>query len=624
MIAALQTVAPGVGASALALLQSPQPPPIETVLPTLLNELSAAAGRRRARARRLPRHRRARRSTTGWRSCSTTCRRTVHLVIATRADPAAAAGPPARARRAGRDPRRRPALHARRGRRVPQRGDGPGLRRDDIAALEARTEGWIAGLQLAALSMQGRDDAAGFIAAFAGDDRYIVDYLVEEVLQRQPERRPAASCSRPRSSSRLSGPLVRRRHRARTAARRMLEALERGNLFVVPLDDRRQWYRYHHLFADVLQARLADEQPDLVPELHGRASAGTSSTATRPRPSATRSPATTSSGPRGLIELTAPALARRQEPTLAALAARPCPTTWSAPTRAQRRLRRARSSQRPARGRRQRLRDAERWLLPRTGRQAGGRGGLVVVDDSDGSEGFPRAIGCTAPAIALSHGDIAATMAARERADLAPPGTDDLRRARRPWLDGLALWTVGELERGAPALRRSLSRSRGRVRRRRPGMLDRARRTSAAPRGVSATRCARTNAARELARARAGAPLRGTADMHVGMSGCSARMQRRSTPPSSTSHRRHASANTQGLPQNPYRSRMALARIREAEGELDAAIELLDEAERRVQRRLLPGRAARRRDPGTDRGSRRANGRGSVGGTRERLARQTT
>ena len=71
----------------------------------------------------------------------------------------------------------------------------------DVAALEGRTEGWIAGLQLAALSMQGRDDVAGFIAGFAGDDRYIVDYLVEEVLQRQPERGPRASCCRPPSST---------------------------------------------------------------------------------------------------------------------------------------------------------------------------------------------------------------------------------------------------------------------------------------------------------------------------------------------------------------------------------------------------------------------------------------
>ena len=139
-----------------------------------------------------------------------------------------------------------------------------------MAALEGRTEGWIAALQLAALSIQGRDDVTGFIAGFAGDDRYIVDYLAEEVLQRQPEHVRSfllQTCI----LSRLSGPLCDA-VTGQGGGKAMLEALERGNLFLVPLDDRRQWYRYHHLFADVLQARLLDEQPDRVPELHRRAS----------------------------------------------------------------------------------------------------------------------------------------------------------------------------------------------------------------------------------------------------------------------------------------------------------------------------------------------------------------
>ena len=140
-----------------------------------------------------------------------------------------------------------------------------------MAALEGRTEGWIAALQLAALSMQGRDDVAGFIAGFAGDDRYVVDYLLEEVLQRQPDRVQAfllQTCI----LGRLSGPLCDA-VTGQGGGKAMLEALDRGNLFLVPLDDRRQWYRYHHLFADVLQARLLDEQPDQVPDLHRRASA---------------------------------------------------------------------------------------------------------------------------------------------------------------------------------------------------------------------------------------------------------------------------------------------------------------------------------------------------------------
>ena len=141
----------------------------------------------------------------------------------------------------------------------------------DVAALEDRTEGWVAALQLAALSLRGRDDVAAFIAGFAGDDRYVVDYLVEEVLQP-----PAGGGARdfllrdlgPRPAHR---PAVRRRHRLRPSGRAVLEAMERANLFVVPLDDRRHWYRYHHLFADVLRAHLGQTGPTGVAGLHRRA-----------------------------------------------------------------------------------------------------------------------------------------------------------------------------------------------------------------------------------------------------------------------------------------------------------------------------------------------------------------
>src|SRR4028119_2195906 len=131
---------------------------------------------------------------------------------------------------------------------------GLSLSEEDIAALETRTAGWIAGLQLAALSMRGREDVAGFIRAFAGDNRYVVDYLVEEVLQRQPE--PIRGFLLQTSIlDRLSGPLCDA-VTGQEDGRGMLEAVERGNLFVVPLDDERRWYRYHHLFAGGPQGRL--------------------------------------------------------------------------------------------------------------------------------------------------------------------------------------------------------------------------------------------------------------------------------------------------------------------------------------------------------------------------------
>ena len=145
------------------------------------------------------------------------------------------------------------------------------LSASDIAALEARTEGWIAGLQLAALSLQGRVDSAAFVEAFTGSHRFVLDYLMEEVLQRQPEpvRRFLLQTS---ILNRLCGSLCDAVTES-AGGRSLLEMLERGNLFVVPLDDQRQWFRYHHLFADVLAARLIDEQADGVSELHRRASA---------------------------------------------------------------------------------------------------------------------------------------------------------------------------------------------------------------------------------------------------------------------------------------------------------------------------------------------------------------
>ena len=140
----------------------------------------------------------------------------------------------------------------------------------EIAAVEGRTEGWIAGLQLAALSMRGREDVPAFIEAFAGDNRYVLDYLVEEVLQRQPAR-VRSFLLQTSILDRLSGPLCDAVTDQEESGA-LLGALERGNLFVVPLDDTRVWFRYHHLFADVLQAHLMAEQPDQVLTLHRRAS----------------------------------------------------------------------------------------------------------------------------------------------------------------------------------------------------------------------------------------------------------------------------------------------------------------------------------------------------------------
>ncbi len=147
---------------------------------------------------------------------------------------------------------------------------GLGLSAEDVAILEARTEGWITGLQLAALSLQGHEDASSFVRAFAGDDRFVLDYLMEEVLHRQPEgvQRFLLQTS---ILNRLTGPLCDF-VRDQSDSQEMLERLEKANLFIDPLDNSRQWYRYHQLFVDLLRHRLQQVQAEQVSELHRRAS----------------------------------------------------------------------------------------------------------------------------------------------------------------------------------------------------------------------------------------------------------------------------------------------------------------------------------------------------------------
>ena len=269
LVAALQTVAANIGAGVLAALQSSQPPYTASLLAALLNEITALPDNfilvlddyhvidskpvdeaLTFLLEHLPPR--------------------MHLVITTREDPHL---PLARLR--ARD--QLTELRAADLRFTPAEASeflnqvmDLNLSAEDITALEARTEGWIAGLQLAALSMQGRQDAARFIKSFTGSHHFVLDYLVEEVLQRQPEH-VRNFLLQTAILDRLSGPLCD----AVTGwedGRGMLETLERGNLFVVPLDDQRQWYRYHHLFAEVLQAHLREAQPNQVPTLNQRAS----------------------------------------------------------------------------------------------------------------------------------------------------------------------------------------------------------------------------------------------------------------------------------------------------------------------------------------------------------------
>ena len=270
VFAAMQTTAPGIGGSAQAALHSPGTTVTDQVLPLLINDLAELTepvvlvlddyhlienaeihGAIELLVERLP--------------------ATAQLVISTRSDPPL---PLSRLRARGQ------LIEIRGGDLrfdVTEAGAflndvvGLNLASDEITRLHERTEGWAAGLQLAGLSLRGREDHRQFIDSFAGDDQHIVEYLGFEVLDNEPSELREFMV---RSSvlDRLSGPLCA----AVTGSPdsdRLLQRLERENAFVIALDSRREWYRYHHLFAELLRHELERTNPGLVGELHRRASA---------------------------------------------------------------------------------------------------------------------------------------------------------------------------------------------------------------------------------------------------------------------------------------------------------------------------------------------------------------
>jgi LuxR family maltose regulon positive regulatory protein len=257
------------GKGALSMLQSPQPPPTETILTSLINEIATIPDRiilvlddyhlidaqpihdaLTFHLEHLPQQ--------------------MHLVIATREDPHL---PLARLRAKDQltelratDLRFTPSEAA----EFLNQVMGLNLSADDITALESRTEGWIAGLQLAAISLQGREDVTSLVRSFAGSHQYVLDYLIEEVLNLQSEN-TLSFLLQTSILDRLTGSLcdaLTGQHSGQAT----LEMLEHANLFIVPLDDERRWYRYHHLFSDLLRRRLRQTQLEQIPTLHHQAS----------------------------------------------------------------------------------------------------------------------------------------------------------------------------------------------------------------------------------------------------------------------------------------------------------------------------------------------------------------
>ncbi len=577
LLAALQTAVPAVGAGAAALLSSPQSS-TEAFLATLVNDLAAVPGDvvlvlddyhviespevadgMAFLLQHLPEQ--------------------VHLVIAGRADPPL---PLARLRVRG----ELVELRAADLRFTPEESAeylteamGLALTAGEVAALDNRTEGWIAALQLAALSMQGRADVTGFITGFAGDDRYIVDYLAEEVLQRQPERIRAFLLQTSILSG-LTGPLCDAVTGGRDG-KDVLEALDRDNLFLVPLDDRRRWYRYHHLFADVLQAHLLDEQPDDVAELHRRAGDWYEENGDRAEAIGHALDSGDLARAADRVELALPGLQQaRQEATMRRwLQALPDEVIRNRPVLSVGYAGSLMVSG-EVHGVEARLRDAERWLTPATeDDREGPPSGQMVVVDEEAFGRLPSAIALYRAGQALLSGDVTCTVThARTALDLA--GADDhLGRGGAAGLLGLAYWGTGDLDAGhrwyaeaAASLEQAGHRSD--VTGCAIALAD-----IRLAQGRLGEAMATYERALRLATPEAGPPLRGAADVHVGIA--SVFIERGELDAA----RRHLACSRDlgehaGLPQNPYRWQVAMARLREAEGDVEGALPLLEEAER--------------------------------------------
>jgi LuxR family maltose regulon positive regulatory protein len=465
---------------------------------------------------------------------------------------------------------------------------GLNLVASDIAALEERTEGWIAGLQLAALSMRGRDDIAQFVRAFAGDNHYIVDYLADEVLQRQPER-VRSFLLQTSILERLHGPLCDA-VTGQAGGQAQLEALHRGNFFVVPLDDRRQWYRYHHLFADVLHAHVRAEQPELISTLHQRASTwfeqhGSPADAIRHALAGEDF-----AHAADLLELAVPAMrnSRQEAAVLSWLRALPDELVHRRPV-----LSVAYAWSLLAEGQldgvEERLRSAERRLDTTADRPefaSSPAGDMVVVDEVQFRH-LPGTIAVYRAGQAQALGNVADTVTYALRALDLLPEDDHLQRGAAMALLGLAVWTSGDLE----AAHRSYAD--GMARMQRAGIIAQAIGCVIALADIRIGQGRLRDALRtyekglQLATAQGQPILRGTSDMHVGLSELACEQN---DLPAAAEHLRRSQelGEHMGLPQNPYRWRVAGARIKQAQGDLDGALALLEEAERRYVGDFFP------------------------------------
>jgi LuxR family maltose regulon positive regulatory protein len=584
LVAAVQTIAAGIGAGMMAALQSPQPPPAKALLTILLNEITTISDNfilvlddyHVIEAKPidealtfLVEHQPPQ----------------LHLVIATREDPSI---PLARLRARGQltelraaDLRFTPAEAA----EFLNHTMGLDLSAENIAALESRTEGWIAGLQLAALSMQGHQDATSFIESFTGSHHFVLDYLLEEVLHQQSAD-IQTFLLRTSILDSLCGSLCEAVLLTPTGSgQATLEYLERANLFIVPLDNDRQWYRYHHLFGDLLRKRLGQSlAAEEIAEHHSRASQwyehnGSAADAIRHALAAEDFERAAT-----LVELAVPEMRRnRQGATVTELSwlkALPDELVHFRPVLCVD-YAYALFGGGELEAVEARLRDAERWLDT-----TADTAGMVVVDEEEFRR-LPGMIALLRAARALARGDMPETAKnARRALDLAPEDAHLMLGGAAAQL-GLVAWTSGDLD----TARRMTADGMANVRR--AGYISSAIGGAIVLADIQIAQGRLHEAMTTYERAlqwatEPGAPiLRGVADMYVGMS---ALHYEHNDLQTATQHllTSQTLGELAGLPQNPYRWRAAMARIREAQGDLDGALDLLDQAERLYDANFSP------------------------------------
>ena len=585
VLTAVQNAHPGVATRALGLLQSPRPPAIEVVLTTLINEIDridadvtivlddyhvidaeSVHGGMTFLLEHLPPR--------------------MHFVIASRAEP------PLALHRL----RARGELTELRAADLRFTGDEASaflnqtmaldLSPNDAMALERRTEGWITGLKLAALSMKGGGDVRGFVDRFSGDNRYIADYLVEEVLRSEPEH-VQRFLLRTAILERVSGPLGDA-VLGETRSQALIEDLERRSLFVVALDDRREWFRFHHLFADVLQ-RL-NKDPDRARGCHRRASAwyeqhGFAADAIR---HALRAEDVDRAA--GLLERTWPEKDRSYEAgkwldrvkTLPDAVVRNRPVlsmgyAWGLLNSGE------------LEAAEQRLRDVERWLQTTTSAsdRPAESGPAMVVSDDARFQTLPTELAAARVYLAQARGEVPGTLEHAKKALELVPENDLAGRATGTALVALALWGRGDLE----SAHRTFSEALDTMRRvghdldaiRGTFVLGDIRVAQGRLRDAASTYHSGLQLATELAHA-GGAE---TDELHLGLS----ELHREwNDVPSAL---RHLEAITRSADRavhkgNKLRWGTAMARVCEAQGDLSRALDLLSEAERHERRDPVP------------------------------------